>query len=112
MPILKIQTNTSLDDAESFRKEASSFVSEMLGKPENYVMIVLEQSDIMFAGKNDPAAWMELKSIGLPEDRTADFSEKLCDFILEKTGIPKARIYIEFTSTERNMLGWDGKTFG
>lgn len=112
MPILKIQINITLKDEGTFRKEASSFISELLTKPENYVMIVLEQAGLSFAGTSDPAAWMDLKSIALPEDRTSEFSEKLCSFIEEQTGIPKNRMYIEFTNVQRHLLGWDGRTFG
>ncbi|RLD31936.1 MAG: hypothetical protein DRI73_07875 [Bacteroidetes bacterium] len=29
----------------------------------------------------------------------------------ETLNIPKERVYIEFSSAERHMFGWNGKTF-
>ena len=114
MPILKIQTNHSIDDntSNSLLTEASKLVSSKLGKPENYVMIAIEPPQpMMFAGNTDPLAYIELKSIGLPESKTTDLSQALCALIKDTLGIPSSRIYIEFTDAPRNMWGWNGGTF-
>ena len=75
MPFLKIQTNQSLDDAQQQQllNDASKLVASELGKPENYVMVAIEpQAPMSFAGSTDPTAYLELKSIGLPESKTTD----------------------------------------
>ena len=84
----------------------------MLGKPEKYVMVSIEAGkQMMFGGKADLTAFVQLKSIGLPVDRCAEFSGKICDFLSGELGIQPDRVFIDFTDLERNMFGWDGKTF-
>ena len=112
MPLLEITCNTAIDDPPSLAQAASQFTADMLGKPESYVMVkVSTQTTLLFAGTNEPAAHVKLKSLGLPEDRTAEFSESLCNFIESRMAIPPARIYIEFASPDRHMWGWDNRTF-
>ena len=67
--------------------------------------------DMLFAGDDAPLAFLELKSLGLPEDSTANFSAALCDFMAAHFEIPMERIYIEFASPPRHMYGWNGSTF-
>lgn len=114
MPFLKIQTNQSLSeaDAKSLVARSSALVAEQLGKPERYVMTSVETNPTMlFAGTHEPLAFLELKSIGLPESITADVSRALCTLISDETGIKPDRIYIEFADAPRKMWGWDGGTF-
>jgi len=114
MPFLKIQTNRDLPPAaaKSLAARASGLVAQLLGKPESYVMTSVEHNPAMqFAGSDDPLAYLELKSIGLPESATADTSQALCQLVLTETGIEPARIYIEFADAPRKMWGWNGGTF-
>ena len=112
MPLLELSTNTNIDDAASIAKQASALTADILGKPESYVMVkIMPQQKLIFAGTDEPAAHVKLKSLGLPENETADLSAKICDFISAELGINSARIYIEFSSPQRHMWGWDGKTF-
>ncbi len=112
MPVLNIQTNAELQDAPALIKQLSAEVASMLGKPESYVMItVTHNPNMLFAGSDDPLAYIELKSIGLPENRCSDFSSQLCSSISESLNIQPNRIYIEFTNAERHLFGWDGRTF-
>lgn len=114
MPFLKIQTNTTLPEAAvtSLAARASAVVAEQLGKPERYVMVAVETTPAMlFAGSSDPLAYLELKSIGLPESCTGDTSRALCELVSGETGIAPERIYIEFSDAERKMWGWNSSTF-
>ncbi len=114
MPYLKIQSNVAIDGANATRllAEASKQVAHELGKPENYIMVALEPPQpMLFAGNSDPLAYLELKSIGLPQSKTSTLSAILCNLIEEQLGIPAARIYIEFTDAPRAMWGWNSKTF-
>ena len=65
----------------------------------------------LFAGDNQPLAYLELKSIGLPGDRTKALSADLCQLISTELAIAPDRIYIEFHDAPRNMWGWNGSTF-
>ncbi|MES9965250.1 MAG: phenylpyruvate tautomerase MIF-related protein [Candidatus Sedimenticola sp. 20ELBAFRAG] len=114
MPVLIIRTNRQVEDEsrKSLLTQASSAVAEALGKPEQYVMVSLEENQpMLFAGSDAPLAYLELKSIGLPSDRTREISAILCTFIGQHLDIPQARIYIEFADAARNMFGWNGGTF-
>jgi len=114
MPVLKIQTNRILPEeaAKALASKASALVAEQLGKPESYVMTSVESNAAMtFAGTDAPLAFLELKSIGLPESATADASRALCELVSGETGIDAARIYIEFSDAPRKMWGWNSGTF-
>ena len=114
MPFVKIQSNVELSDAEqeSLLKSISSLTSKELDKPERYVMVAIEPAtQMLFAGTNEPACYLELKSIGLAEDKIPALSHVLCQEIETQLGITKDRIYIEFANAPRSMWGWNGSTF-
>ncbi len=114
MPTLRILTNvqTPPENRAGLLARASSAVAEMLGKPESYVMVILEDGrEMLFAGTSTPAAYLELKSLGLPESKTPEYSRVLCDLLAETLEIPAGRVYIEFAAPPRHLFGWDGGTF-
>ena len=112
MPLLELTTNTSIDNSQQIAEQASRLTAGILGKPESYVMVKIQpEQALIFAGTDEPAAHVKLKSLGLPESSTADFSAKLCAFISSELNIDSARIYIEFSNPERHMWGWDNRTF-
>ena len=114
MPYLKISTNLALDQEQemTLASAASALVSQLLFKPESYVLVEINPAvTMLFAGSNAPLAYMELKSIGLPENKTADLSSELCQLLSSQLEISTDRIYIEFASAERHLWGWDKRTF-
>ena len=113
MPLLSIQTNQPAPaDEDRALREISSAVAEMLGKPERYVMVSLDAGrPMLFAGDDSPLAYLELKSIGLPEDRSSEFSNALCELMRAQLGIAPERVYIEFSGASRHLWGWNGATF-
>ncbi len=113
MPLLSVATNITLENRESLCQKLSVEIAGMLGKPEAYVMVWIQDNQTMgFAGNNQPTAYLQLKSLGLAEDQTNHYSEHLCGLINKLTGIPANRIYIEFSSPARHLWGWDNRTFG
>ena len=114
MPYLKIQSNVEIpeEDRESIARQLSATVAQALGKAERYVMVALEPAAAMcFAGDAAPCAYLELKSIGLPGDRTAQLSHTLCEAVSAALDVPAERIYIEFADAPRHLWGWNGATF-
>lgn len=112
MPLLNIRSNTTIEDKTALALATSKQVAQLLGKPENYVMVIVEDDQhLVFAGNEQPAAYLELKSINLPESKTTELSAALCEFISEKLAIDSSRIYIEFSNAQRHMWGWSGATF-
>ncbi len=84
----------------------------MLGKPESYVMVIVNaNTNMLFAGNDSPCAHLKLKNLGLDENATAEYSAALCELIETALGIHSSRIYIEFSGPARHMWGWDKRTF-
>lgn len=114
MPYLKIQTNlpVSKKAERSVLRSASSLVARELAKPEELVMVALQPDTAMlFAGTDEPVAFLELKAIGLPGKKTRALSKVLCQLLEEHLGIAKDRVYVKFIDVNRGMWGWKGDTF-
>jgi len=114
MPVLTITTNAKSENEiqTSLLQEISSSVAQMIGKPERYVMVSLTHNDNMvFAGNSEALAYLEFKSIALPENETTKFSQHLCELIANKLGVNPDRIYIEFSNAQRHLFGWNSATF-
>ncbi len=114
MPYLAIKTNVKLspDQRKELLRDASQTVSTRLGKPEKYVMISYTHcADMSFAGSDAPLAYLELKSIGLPEAETATLANTLSQLLALHMPVHASRVYIEFSSAERHLWGWNSGTF-
>ena len=114
MPYLKIETNKILDksDAEKLLKKSSAFTSMLLNKPEKWIMVtIFHSASMLFDGSAQPTAYLELKSIGLGQEKCAELSDKLCAFVNVELGISPDRVYIEFWDINGKMFGWNGGTF-
>lgn len=111
MPYLNITTNQEVKDKSSFIKHASETVSKASGKPESYVMIVLnDNANMLFGGSEAPTAMLDYRALGLPGDRQA-FSDTLCSLISDNLNVEGGRIYISMTDSERQNWGWNHSTF-
>jgi len=114
MPYIKIQSAAPIQeqDKAALLKDASKLLAGLLGKPESYVMTAYQGAEAMtFAGDDSPCAFLEVKSIGLPQSATASLSKELCDLVSGYLNIPTNRVYIEFANAPGAMWGWDGRTF-
>jgi len=114
MPYLKIETNKILDKAaeEKLLKKTSAFTAMLLNKPEKWIMVsIFHSASMLFDGSALPTAYLELKSIGLGQEKCAELSDKLCAFVNVELGISPERVYIEFWDINGKMFGWNGGTF-
>ncbi len=66
---------------------------------------------LIFAGSDEPTAFVRLKSIGLPKNRCSELSEKICGFVEQELKVPPNRVFIDFKDLARDMFGWNAKTF-
>ena len=115
MPLLHLVTNLEMDAENELAAAGalSKTAAGLLGKPESYVMVLVQGGQAMtFGGSEEPCAYLQVKSLGLPEDRTGEFSAALCDHLAEELGLDASRIYIEFSSPPRHLWGWNRSTFG
>jgi phenylpyruvate tautomerase PptA (4-oxalocrotonate tautomerase family) len=114
MPQISVITNQPApQDTVSLRKQLSSNLAEWLNKPEAYCMVHTQfESGLSFGGTEEPAASVELASLGLSELQPAQLAPIICNFLHRELGIEPSRIYIRFDSPARTHWGWDSKTFG
>lgn len=66
---------------------------------------------LLFGGSDAPAAYVELKSIGLDTARTPSLSKAVCESLHAELGITPERIYIEFIDIAGHLWGWNSGTF-
>ncbi|MFP4663294.1 MAG: phenylpyruvate tautomerase MIF-related protein [Bacteroidales bacterium] len=111
MPYFSLETNQKIDARVQYTKDATNFIAELLDKPEKFIMISLkEQHEMRFAGSTDATAFVQLKSIGLPDEKDK-LIKAICEFTEAHTGIKKERIYTELIDLSRENFGWNGKSF-
>ncbi len=112
MPLIHLKTsNGPISNSENLLNLLSQKLSELTGKPEQYVMTLLQENVPMtFGGTVDPCCYVEIKSIGSLHPR--EMTESFCNLIASQTGIPKNRIYICFEDKDPKQWGFNGQTFG
>ena len=112
MPFIQIHTSSqSLVENDLLQKEISKMVADLTRKPENYVMTMIQSnSQMTFAGSNEPCCFIQLKSIGSLSP--SSMSKSLCELIASKTNIETNRIYIEFIDVKASHWGFNSTTFG
>jgi phenylpyruvate tautomerase len=116
MPMIRVQLSSPLDKPKqaSLLKSLSATVAGVLGKPESYMMVVLQPDvPILMGGRNEPAAFFEVRSVGtISGEQAAKLSAQVSDVLGEATGLPAERIYSNYTGVPGTMWGHDGGTFG
>tara|TARA_Y100001978_G_scaffold113782_1_gene101464 strand:- start:764 stop:1099 length:336 start_codon:yes stop_codon:yes gene_type:complete len=111
LPLISISTNKNIKNQHIFLKKSSNFISSLLDKSEDFVMVKLNDSlQIYFAGKDSPCCFIEIKSIGSIEP--SKMSKPICEFFSNELKIPSERIYVNFQDINKHMWAWNGRTFG
>ena len=112
MPFIQINTSSkSVLEDNLLQKEISKIVADLTGKPESYVMTMIQgNSKMTFAGSDEPCCFIKLKSIGSLNPSL--MSKSLCELIASKTNIKANRIYIEFIDIKATHWGYNSSTFG
>ena len=113
MPLIQINTSSKSDieNVDLLQKDISRMVADLTGKPENYVMTMVQRDTKMtFAGSDEPCCFINFKSIGSLNPST--MSKSLCELIASKTNIKTNRIYIEFIDVQASNWGFNSSTFG
>ena len=113
MPLIQVNTSSKsiVENDYLFQKEISKMVSDLTGKPENYVMTMIQKDlKMTFAGSDEPCCFIKVKSIGSLSP--SSMSKSLCELVASKTNINKNRIYIEFSDVKASNWGFNSSTFG
>ncbi len=113
MPFINVKTTAAIDAAkqEVLDQELRRICKECLGKGENWVMTGYEpQATLFFQGESEAIAYVEVKCYGEPTKTAADrMTEQVCGLVETQLGIPSARIYVSYFSTDK--WGWNGGNF-
>jgi phenylpyruvate tautomerase len=114
MPMIRVTTNVEIERAEeALLSDLSKLIAEGIGKPERYVMAVVQRQSIVMSGQAGPSAFAEIRSIGgLGGDVRAKITAALCSLLGERLAIPAERVYVNFADVAAGDWGWNGETFG
>ncbi len=116
MPLIRFtldHPDAARETVDALLMGGTAAVVEVMGKPERFVMASCERADIAFGGSRDPAAWVEVRSIGgLDDDTNVALSERLCALLGTVADIPAERCFLNFVDIPRPNWGWNGGTFG
>jgi phenylpyruvate tautomerase PptA (4-oxalocrotonate tautomerase family) len=115
MPLLKLETTVALadDKKQALLASLSKIMAGTIGKPEQYVMVVIGPAAILMSGKPGPAAFVDIRSIGgLGGDVNQQLAQKIGSLLKESLGVPPDRVYLNFTDVVAGNWGWNGDTFG
>ncbi|XP_062094975.1 uncharacterized protein LOC133800889 [Humulus lupulus] len=103
MPCVYISTNVNLEgvDTDSIFSEATKAVSAIIGKPQNFVMVILKGSvSISFGGNKDPAAYAEVVSMGgINSAVKKELITSLGTILHSKLNIPPPRFFLKVFDT-------------
>ena len=89
---------------------AKSLAAEM-GKPEAYVMVSVHPvRTLRFAGSDAPAAFLDLKSIGLPGNLDA-VAAALTELVSQHCRVAGSRVFITFADVSPAHWAHNGGTF-
>ena len=115
MPLLKLETTVALseDTRKALLASLSKTVAEVIGKPEQYVMVTVGQAAMLMSRNAGDAAFVDSRSIGgLTGDVNRKLSQRICKLLSETLGVPQNRIYLNLTDVRATNWGWNGSTFG
>ena len=113
MPLIQVHTSSKsiVENDNLLQKDISKMIADLTGKPENYVMTIIQRDlKMTFAGSDEPCCFIKVKSIGSLSP--SSMSKSLCDLIASKTNINTDRIYIEFSDIKASNWGFNSSTFG
>ena len=114
MPMIRVTTNVEIEQArETLLSDLSKLIAEGIGKPERYVMALVQTDSMLMSGQAGPSAFAEIRSIGgLGGDVRGKMTAALCSLLGERLAIPAERVYVNFVDVPAGDWGWNGQTFG
>ena len=110
MPYINVSTSAKVKDKKKLLEDISILFSSLTNKSKRFVMARLEDNSEMYFEDESSCCFLEIKSIG--SLNTSEMAKPISDFVYEKMGIPKDKIYISFEDVPGSMWAWNGKTFG
>ncbi len=116
MPLIRVQLSVPIekDKQSKLMASLSQSVAQTLGKPESYMMVVLEpDTPMLMSAKAEPTALVEVRSVGtISGDQAKNLSNTISQTINQEVDINVGRIYSNFMGVPGAMWGYNGGTFG
>ena len=115
MPMINLKTPIEIPEhkQQSLLAALSEAVSEITGKPEQYIMVILEKADFMLGGETGMAAFVDVRGIGgISPEINKKLSAKICEILEERIAVSPNRVYLNFTDIPASNWGFNGSTFG
>ena len=110
MPYINISTSAKVNDKEKLLEEISILISSLTNKSKRFVMAKLNDNCEMYFEDESPCCFLEIKSIG--SLNPSEMAKPISNFVHERMGIPKNKIYISFEDVPSSLWAWNGRTFG
>jgi phenylpyruvate tautomerase len=116
MPLAHVTTTETVPEVVRpvLLQKLSRAVAEGIGKPETYVMVIVQdRASMLHAGSDGPAAFVEVRSIGgLGGGVRRALSERICGVLEDQIKVPGDRVYLNFADVPASSWGHNGSTFG
>ena len=115
MPLLKLQTTVAIpaDKRKGLMSSLSKAVAATIGKPEQYVMVTVDQGSIIISGSEGDAAFVDIRSIGgLTGEVNRKLSQQVSKLLGDSLGIAPERVFLNFTDVPASHWGWKNATLG
>lgn len=115
MPLIQVGTSVEVNEAQvdALAQEICGVVATLMKKPEDYTMVTVLKAQIEFGRAEDPAAFVDFRSIGgLSREMNGKLTQRLSAILEAHLGVPAGRIYMTFIDVPPTHWGWNGTTFG
>jgi len=116
MPLVRLEMTEALSPESRLDlcTRLSRLCAEVIGKPEQYVQVVVHDGVAMLhGGAKGPAAFVDVRSIGGLSPKVCQIlAREVCALLGETPGVPGERVYLNFTDVPASRWGHDGTTFG
>ncbi len=113
MPMIEAKVTPKLTEEKKdvLKAEFGKAISVM-GKPETYLMINLnDNQDLYFGGKKlEKGAYLEVKVFGNVDSSSSEkMTARLCEILEKELEIPGNAVYVSYFGTQN--WGWNGSNF-
>ena len=109
MPYINVSTSAKVNDKGKLLEEITILISSLTNKSRRFVMAKIDDNCHIFFDDETHSCFLEIKSIG--SLNPSEMAKPISDFVYEKMGIPKNRIYISFEDVPASLWAWNGRTF-
>jgi phenylpyruvate tautomerase PptA (4-oxalocrotonate tautomerase family) len=110
MPYINVSTSAKVKHKDKLLEEISILISSLTNKSKRFVMAKIDDDCQMYFDDDTPSCFLEIKSIG--SLNPSGMAKPISEFVYEKMGIPKDKIYISFEDVPASLWAWNGRTFG